>query len=118
MAKYIYDGWYQGINGDENRYALLIDKETRVGYIYPRSKDELDDLEMFTYNEPQSDLYVDIDENDNQIKTMAILNCIGVGICLLGTHLLISKSNGYSKMANWTKKNFNNIKSKFKNKAE
>ena len=34
MTKYIYDGWYQGINDDENRYALLIDKETRVGYIY------------------------------------------------------------------------------------
>lgn len=118
MTKYIYDGWYQGINGDENRYALLIDKETRVGYIYPRSKEELDDLDVFTYEVPQGNLYVDIDKNDENLNTMAILNCIGVGICLLGTHMLISKSNGYAKMANWTKKNFNNIKSKLKKKAE
>ena len=118
MTKYIYDGWYQGINNDENRYALLIDKETRVGYIYPRSKEELKDLDMFTYIEPQSDLYVDIDEDDNESNTLAILNCIGVGICLLGTHLLINKVNGYSRISNWTKKKFNNIKSKFKKKAE
>lgn len=38
MSKYIYDGWYQGINGDENRYALLIDKETPCRLYIPKVK--------------------------------------------------------------------------------
>lgn len=66
MSKLTYDGWYPGVEGDDKRYALMIDEDT-----------------------------------------------------LVVIHKEMLDNDGYSRLSKWTKKKFNNIKSKFKkDKAE
>ena len=36
LNKYEYEGWYEGVPGDDTAYALLFDKENSYHiYIYP-----------------------------------------------------------------------------------
>ena len=86
------------------------------GYIKPVSKKELETNEMFNYVEIEGQHDVIIEESSNRLKTGFYIALIGGALVVIHKEML--DNDGYSRLSKWTKEKFNNIKSKFKKKAE
>ena len=104
MSKLIYDGWYPGMEGYDNRYALMIDEDTLEGYIKPTTKDELETNEMFNYVEIESQPVMTVEQAFKHLKTGFYIGLIGSALIVI--HKEMSDKDGYSRLSKWTKDKF------------
>ena len=99
LNKYDYDGWFEGVDGDETAYALLFDKENSYRtHIKPMDMEEAKTLYESIHNKEEGS---DNSKGNGKIVLAAAL--IGAGV-YAGI-----KSGAFTKAGKW-------IKSKFKKK--
>ena len=99
LNKYDYDGWFEGVDGDETAYALLFDKENSYRtHIKPMDMEEAKTLYESIHNKEEGS---DNSKGNGKIVLAAAL--IGAGV-YAGI-----KSGAFTKTGKW-------IKSKFKKK--
>jgi hypothetical protein len=102
-------GYFDGAEGDDMKYVWLGDKESHKLYIVPT-----DEETAVSINEEYKELFKETTDKNLKIFGYSLLVGFGFGIA----HTIMSESGGYEKVGEWTKKKINNIKSKFKKKAE
>ena len=103
-------GYFDGAEGDDNKYVWLRNTETGKHYILPT-----DEETAISINEEYKEFFKDAD--------MPVgIKLFGYGMivsgCLMLGHIIMSETEGYEKVGNWIKQKSNKIKSKFKKKAE
>lgn len=103
-------GYFDGAEGDDNKYVWLRNTETGKHYILPT-----DEETAISMNEEYKEFFKDAD--------MPVgIKLFGYGMivsgCLMLGHIIMSETEGYEKVGNWVKQKSNKIKSKFKKKAE
>lgn len=103
-------GYFDGAEGDDNKYVWLRNTETGKHYILPTNEET-----AISMNEEYKEFFKDAD--------MPVgIKLFGYGMivsgCLMLGHIIMSETEGYEKVGNWIKQKSNKIKSKFKKKAE
>lgn len=115
LNKYEYEGWYEGVPGDDTAYALLFDKENNYHtYIQPMEIDEAKSL----YDSLHNTNFMEASHDD---ETASVSNGNGKLVllaALMGGGLYMGfKSGAFRKAGNWIKSKI--IKdSQSKDKAE
>lgn len=100
LNKYDYDGWFEGVDGDETAYALLFDKDNSYAtHIKPMDMEEAKSLYESIHNKEEEGS----DNSKGNGKVVLAVALIGAGV-YAGI-----KTGAFTKAGNW-------IKSKFKKK--
>nr|DAQ75957.1 MAG TPA: hypothetical protein [Caudoviricetes sp.]DAQ91750.1 MAG TPA: hypothetical protein [Caudoviricetes sp.] len=101
LNKYEYEGWYEGVPGDDTAYALLFDKENSYHtYIQPMEIDEAKSL----YDSLHNTNFMEASHDD---ETASVSNGNGKLVllaALMGGGLYMGfESGAFRKAGNWIK---------------
>lgn len=112
INKIDYYGWFNGEEGDDMKYLWFSDKETRNLFIVPKTEEE-----MTTFNQEYKEIRGEnaVFDPNRILGKFSIV--AGVAIICSAAHVIMSETEGYQKIGNWSKDKINNIKSKFHKKS-